>query len=37
MPAIFEAVAIIVGTIIGGGVFVLPYVNYKSGLISTNI
>jgi amino acid permease len=33
----FEAMAILVGTIIGGGVFVLPYMNIKSGIVMTNI
>lgn len=32
-----EAMAVLVGTIIGGGVFVLPYVNIKSGILITNI
>jgi len=29
--------AILVGTVIGGGVFALPYVNIKSGLLATNV
>jgi len=28
--------AILIGTIIGGGIFVLPYVNIKSGMLITN-
>lgn len=35
-PLTFEAMAILIGTIIGGGVFVLPYVNIKSGMLITN-
>jgi len=32
LPLIFESMAILMGTIIGGGIFVLPYVNIKSGI-----
>lgn len=32
-----EAMAILVGTIIGGGIFVLPYMNIKSGIVMTNV
>jgi len=35
--AAFEAVAALVGTIIGAGVFTLPYIANKSGLIPTTI
>ncbi len=37
LPLILESMAILVGTVIGGGVFALPYVNIKSGLLATNI
>ncbi len=33
----FEAMAILIGTIIGGGIFVLPYMNIKSGIVMTNL
>lgn len=33
----FEAMAILIGTIIGGGIFVLPYMNIKSGIVMTNV
>jgi amino acid permease len=36
LPLIFESMAILAGTIIGGGIFVLPYINIKSGIIATN-
>lgn len=32
-----EATAILVGTIVSAGIFVLPYVNVKSGILITNI
>jgi amino acid permease len=32
-----EAMAILVGTVIGGGIFVLPYMNIKSGIVMTNV
>ncbi len=32
-----EAVAILVGTIIGGGVFLLPYANIQSGFVLSNL
>jgi amino acid permease len=37
LPLLFEAMAILAGTIIGGGIFVLPYINIKSGILVTNI
>ncbi|MDD3808326.1 MAG: aromatic amino acid transport family protein [Candidatus Pacebacteria bacterium] len=37
MPLTLESMAILVGTVIGGGVFALPYVNIKSGLLATNV
>jgi amino acid permease len=36
LPLMFEAMAILIGTIIGGGIFVLPYMNMKSGIVMTN-
>lgn len=33
--AVFEAIAVLVGTIIGAGVFVLPYVSVQSGMLLT--
>jgi hypothetical protein len=32
-----EATAILVGTIVSAGIFVLPYVNIRSGILITNI
>ncbi len=32
-----EATAILVGTIVSAGIFVLPYVNVRSGVLMTNI
>lgn len=32
-----EATAILVGTIVSAGIFVLPYVNIRSGVLITNI
>lgn len=37
LPLIFESMAILAGTIIGGGIFVLPYINIKSGIIVSNV
>jgi len=36
LPLVLESMAILVGTIIGGGIFVLPYINIKSGILMTN-
>lgn len=36
LPLILESMAILVGTIIGGGIFVLPYINIKSGILISN-
>ena len=33
--AIFEAIAVLVGTIIGAGVFILPFVAVQSGILLT--
>jgi len=32
-----EATAILIGTIVSAGIFVLPYVNIRSGILITNI
>lgn len=37
LPLLFESMAILAGTIIGGGIFVLPYINIKSGILMTNV
>ena len=37
IPATWEAVAVLVGTIIGSGVFLLPYAAISSGILISNI
>jgi len=37
IPATFEAVAVLVGTIIGSGIFLLPFAAVSSGLLISNI